>query len=377
MLRLVVVVLAAIGPIPLMRAQTFKVLYTFTGGADGAYPNGVLTQDSQGNLYGTTLNGGTANFGTVFKLDTTSGKESVLYSFKGGSDGAYPTGGVIHDAMGNLYGAASAGLGSIFKVDANGNESVLFNFPGGAEGGPPAGGVIRDANGNLYGMAYSGVSGNGVVYKLDTNGKETVLHSFAGFPTDGSFPVAGVIRDAKGNIYGATGYGGSFRDGVIFKLVKAAKETVLHRFTGARDGGQPSSGLIRDRAGNLYGTTSAGGSGPCGGLGCGVLFKRIYTGKQTVLYSFTGGADGSWPRGGLVLDQAGNLYGVAQSGGASNCGTVFKVDATGKFSVLYTFTCGTDGGNLQSGLGRDAAGNLYGVSFFGGSNFGTVFKITP
>jgi uncharacterized repeat protein (TIGR03803 family) len=168
------------------------------------------------------------------------------------------------------------------------------------------------------------------LYKVDPTGKETVLYSFAG-GFDGAFPYAGLVRDVAGNLYGTTVYGGISRAcpsgcGVVFKLDPTGKETVLHSFAGGADGGNPLAGLVRDTAGNLYGTTSYGGDlSGCGGFGCGVVFKLDPTGTETVLYSFTGGPDGGHPWAGLVLDAAGNLYGTTYYGGASGQGVVFQL----------------------------------------------------
>jgi uncharacterized repeat protein (TIGR03803 family) len=259
--------------------------------------------------------------------------------------------------------------------------SVLYSFASEADGDRPDG-VIRDAAGNLYGTTYYGGSnGNGTVFKLDTAGKKTILHLFTGQP-DGDGPN-GVVRDAAGNLYGTTSFGGSgcpgqHGCGTVFKLDASGKETVLHRFGGHGDGTFPTVGLIRDAVGNLYGTTYYGGTlAACDGVGCGTIFKLDASGKETVLHSFTGGTDGLGPYGGLIRDAAGNLYGAAQAGGTNSYGTVFKVDATGKFTVLHSLNA-TEGCSPSASLFRDAAGNLYGTTpgcgEFGG---GTVFKVDP
>jgi uncharacterized repeat protein (TIGR03803 family) len=325
------------------------VLYSFTGGpGDGSGPFGDLVRDATGNLYGTTSGGGSgcspAVCGVVFKLDTT-GKETVLHNF--GADGAYPNG-LVRDAAGNLYGTTSSygpvGYGTVFKLDTAGNETLLYSFTGGRDGASP-GGVIRDAAGNLYGITSSGGSlarcggyGCGVVFKVDPAGKETVLHSFAGYPTDGAFPYAVLVRDAAGNLYGTTSRGGSGSClggngcGVVFKLDTTGKETVLHRFTGGADGGIPYVGLVRDTAGNLYGTTYSGGSDDCGTDGCGVVFKLDSTGKETVLHRFHFGSSGLAGPPALIRDSAGNLYGTtatSDEGGSGcepyGCGVVFRL----------------------------------------------------
>jgi len=347
------------------------VLYNFTGGADGGSPYAGVIHDSAGNLYGTTFAGGALNLGVVYKLDTT-GHETVLYSFTGGAGGGFPYAGVIRDSAGNLYGtttsaAGSAYWGAVYKVDPTGHETVLCSFTGGAGGGFPYAGVIRDSAGNLYGTTSGGQTA-GVVYKSDTAGHETVLYTFPG-ERDGAFPTAGVIGDSAGNLYGTTQYGGAANSGTVYKLDDTGRETVLYGFTGETDGSGPSAGVIRDPAGNLYGTTVFGGAG------AGVVYKVDTVGQETVLYSFTGGADGGQPWAGVVRDSAGNLYGTTDLGGTANKGVVYKLDATGHETVLYSFT-GADGANPEAGVIRDPAGNLYGTTGGGGAvGYGTVFKL--
>jgi uncharacterized repeat protein (TIGR03803 family) len=392
-LALAVALVAAVVATRPAQAQTFTVLYAFTGGADGATPTDLML-DAKGNLYGTTVYGGSSNFpngyGVVFKVDRTN-KEPVLYSFTGPPDGANPDrGGVVRDAAGNLYGTTLAGgasgyYGTVFKLDNTGKESVLYSFTGGADGGEPFAGVVRDAKGNLYGTTTYGGDltcdapyGCGVVFKVDTTGTETVLHTFTGSGGDGGNPVAGLVRDAAGNLYGTTRWYGASGDGTVFNVDRTGKETVLYSFTGG-DGSTPYAGLVRDAAGNLYGTTLDGG-----GSGYGTVFKLDKSGKETVLHSFAGPpADGAYPFAGLVRDAKGNLYGTTGSGGPFDWGTVFKLDKTGKESVLHSFTGAADGGSPWSGLVRDARGNLYGTTSQGGSTgcegsgCGVVFKLTP
>src|ERR1039457_3987576 len=353
------------------------VLYSFTGGADGGNPSAGVIRDSAGNLYGTTQRGGTANAGVVYKLDST-GHETVLYTFTGGADGGDPWSGVIRGSAGNLYGTTrfggTAGAGVVYKLDTTGHETVLYSFTGGFTGGPDGGypyaGVIGDSAGNLYGTTYQGgTAGKGTVYKLDSAGHETVLCSFpAG--ADGENPYAGVIGDSAGNLYGTTTSGGTANAGVVYKL-DSAGETVLYSFTGGADGGYPIAGVIFDSAGNLYGTTYDGGAGKHG-----VVYKLDMAGRETVLYSFTGGADGGGPYAGVVRDPAGNFYGTTQNGGTANAGVVYKLGTTGHETVLYSFTGGADGGYPVAGVIRDSAGNLYGTTYYGGTaNAGVVYKL--
>ncbi|MGB7438829.1 MAG: choice-of-anchor tandem repeat GloVer-containing protein [Candidatus Acidiferrum sp.] len=188
----------------------------------GASPNGALIRDSGGDLYGTTNGGGTSGAGVVFKLDT-SGNETVLYSFTGGSDGGYPLSGVISDSGGNLYGTTQGGgasaAGVVFKLDTSGHETVLYSFTGGVDGGYPLWVTLaRDSAGNVYGTtAGGGASGYGVVFKLDPLGNETVLHGFTG-GDDGASPYAGVVLGPDGNLYGTTPFGGQTNAGVVFEI---------------------------------------------------------------------------------------------------------------------------------------------------------------
>jgi uncharacterized repeat protein (TIGR03803 family) len=386
------------------QAQTFTVLYSFTGASDGALPEGALLRDSAGNLYGTTVQGGKRGCaaqlgcGTVFKLDTT-GRLHVLHAFNQ-QDGASPIAALIHDSKGNFYGTTRDGgaalEGTVFKLDSTGNERVLHSFNFQQDGEMPYGGLVRDAAGNFYGTTPFGGPPNGgfygTVFKLDTTGNVSVLHTFTG-GSDGKHPYGGLVRDAAGNMYGTTQKGGGNGClggngcGTVFKIDAAGNYTRLYSFTGPRtngDGSDSHAGLIRDASGNLYGTTYDGGAADKG-----TVFKLDTTGSETVLYSFTDQPDGANPIAGLVRDASGNLYGTTFFGGNAGCqfgcGTVFKLDTTGKETVLYRFTGGSDGSNPYAGVIIDAQGNLYGTA--GGGNggpqcgfvagCGTVFKLTP
>jgi len=264
----------------------------------------------------------------------------------------------------------------VYKVDTAGVETVLHTFTGGADGGYPYAGLIRDSAGNLYGTTSGGgTAGSGVVFKLDPEGQETVLYSFTG-GTDGGDPVVGVTRDPAGNLYGTTRLGGASGWGVVFEVNTAGQEMVLYSFTGGADGGRPWAVPVRDSAGNLYGTTLHGGAS-----GAGVVFKVDTAGQETVLYNFcslANCADGLGPSAAVIRDPAGNLYGTTEIGGASGAGVVFQLNTAGQETVLYSFTGGADGGQPFAGVVRDAAGNLYGTTYGGGEeNSGVVFKIKP
>jgi uncharacterized repeat protein (TIGR03803 family) len=371
-------------------AQTFSVLYSFTGGTDGGNSMGNLMLDKLGNLYGTTdrggylpCNGNNSGCGTVFKLDIT-GKETTLHSFTWtGGDGAYPEAGIVQDMEGNLYGTTVEGgrygCGIIFRVDKTGKETVLHTFSGkGHDGCQPYASLIRDAAGNLYGTTWGGGSNGGTVFKLDEAGKERVLHAFTG-----AVIPAGLVRDERGNLYGVTLDGGAYHDGTVFKVCTIGKATVLHSFSGTSthgpDGVRPEAGLVRGPEGNLYGTTVSGGI-----FGYGTVFKVDKNGRETVLHSFSGTGDGAQPFADLVMDSRGNLYGTTFYGGVFNHGTVFKVDKAGKETVLYNFVGNGDGVCPWAGLARDAKGNLYGTTSFdyihsdgSAAGYGTVFKLTP
>ena len=315
-------------------------MYSFNAGY-GSGPSSALARDTKGNLYGATYRGGAYGpYGVIFKLDK-KGNETVLYSFKGQRGGQYPSG-VTLDDMGNLYGTTpgggngtdcAEGCGTVFKLDKSGRKKVLYNFNFGTDGGAPYSGVIRDKAGNLYGTTSWGGDlscnngyGCGTVFMLDTAGKETVLYSFTD-PTDGSQRDAGVIRDSAGNFYGTTNEGGDlscgwFGCGTVFRLDTNGNETVLHSFTGTGgDGAYPHAGVVRDPQGNLYGTTIAGGGGDCSygtEPGCGTVFMLDTTGKETILHDFAGSPDGAFPTG-LIRDAAGDLYGATAADGSPDC----------------------------------------------------------
>lgn len=411
-----------------------SVLYAFTGGADGGNPYSAVTLDSAGNLWGTAYNGGTNNLGVVYKV-TAVGQEKVVYSFTGAC-GGHPQAGLIFETAGNLYGTASkiyrlspAGQctvlaspnygeyggyisaatlaidsvgnlygttnpvtgvgtrsaypnGAVFKLSTTGTITVLSGFAGATQPDTPLtgpgtnAGVVVDASGNVYGTTFAaGVSG--AIYEVNTAGKKSTLYSFGGAP-GGSYPN-GIAVVSGGEIYGTTADGGTANLGVVYKLNTKGQETTLHSFKGGTDGASPSAApLAIDAAGNIYGTTEHGGA-----YGVGTVYKISASGQETVLYAFTGGADGATPEGGAVLDSAGNLYGTTAGGGSGSVtglqeGVVFEVTPSGKESVLYSFTGLSDGGSPSAGVIFDPEGNLYGTTFYGGTyNGGVVFKLTP
>ncbi len=452
-------------------ANQETILYSFTGGLDGGNPYAGLTLDSTGNLYGTTYGGGGHAVGVVYTV-SAAGQETVLYSFGGPltAAGSHPYAGVVLDSAGNIYGAAAnvaykldtsgkfatlyqffdSGVlsgfardaagnmyitlnpggswpnGAVFKLNTSGKISLLCKFSGSVVGafGPNAGPIL-DSSGNLYGATsfqgtagiiyeieasgtvktlynfqpshggmwpYSGLTANpyggfygttswgggpqdaGVVFKLSDAGEETVLYAFKGGSTDGSGPQTEVVLDRAGNLYGTTAAGGAYKQGVVYKLSPLGQETILHNFTGGADGALPV-GITLDSAGNLYGTTFSGGKGSQNGVQDGVVFKLDAAGKFSVLYSFTGLSDGGNPEAGVVLDKAGNLYGTTSNDGLG-AGVVFKISTGGVYSVLHTFSASTDGGAPYGGLTLSPAGYLYGTcTGYGPKGGGTVFKL--
>jgi uncharacterized repeat protein (TIGR03803 family) len=380
-----------------------KVLYSFQPQEHVPYPSG-LTSDAAGNLYGTTLNGGPNGSGSVFKLSLRPGggwSEKTLFTFDQIANYAYgPSGGVVLDSAGNLYGTTVWGGkggtygGTVFELKPQADGSwvgtVLHNFGQSAEDGIlPNGGLVFDAAGNLYGTTNEGgASGRGTVFQLspraDGTWTEAVLHSFTG--ADGEFPVATVTLVAAGNLYGTTSQGGTQGGGTAFELTRSAGGgtfSVLYDFVYNGAGGSgPRCTLILDADGNLYGTAPAGGLA----YNDGTVFELTPTGNgawtEKVVHYFGHGEDGSEPYAGLISDAFGNLYGTTISGGAYDAGTAFKltpgVGGGWTETTLHSFGHGKDGSIPVAGLIFDAAGNLYGTDWYGGAyEDGTVYEITP
>ena len=390
-----VIVSLVLGSSPLVHAQTFTVLHTFAG-IDGQNPVGGLILDESGNLYGSTYFGGAYTDGVVFKLDK-SGNQTVLLNFDN-SNGCCPDSALLLDPAGNLYSPAqegSIGGGLLFSLSPEGKQKVLFNF-GTCQNclrpNVPEGPLLRDPVGNLYGTTLGGGKGSqcrenscGTIFKFDTAGKLHVLYAFTG-GRDGKWPFA-LLQGADGSFYGTALYGGDLSCpqkpglgcGTLFKLSNG-KLKVLHTFTGGADGAGPQPGLLMDANGNLYGVAEIGGSSNCD-LGCGTLFKLSTSGKFKVLYTFTGGLDGNYPNGGLVTDASANLYGTTGTGTTNSFyGTIFKLTKAGRMIVLHQLNGDTDGATPTRGLVQDSDGNLYGTAeqgFGRDDRYGTVFKLTP
>jgi len=301
------------------------VLHSFGGVGDGWNPTARIIQDAAGNLYGTTAYGGAHGYGTVFKVDT-AGNETIVHSFAGGVDGANPNAGLVLDTAGNFYGTTQyggrgcdgQGCGTVFRIRADGRESVLYRFAGGADGASPLGGVAVDTSGNIYGTTWlGGIHSYGTIFRVDCCGHEKVLHSFAG-GSDGANPMAAPVLDTVGNLFGTTSAGGPYF-GTVYMVDTAGNESIVYSFTGGLDGAYPYSHLLVDTSGNLYGTASQGGVN-----GTGTVFE-LSGGSLIVLYGFSGLSDGAIPMGGLILDSAGNLYGTVVQAGTYGWGAVFEV----------------------------------------------------
>src|SRR6202142_2031322 len=381
------ILLVALRP---LQAQTKSMLYSFNNETgDGDSPMAGLTMDSKGNFYGTTMFGGSDADGTFFMV-TPTGSETVLYSFCDiGVDGSTPTGGLVMDKRGNLYGTTTTGgangEGTVFKFTPDGAETVLYSFcsePMCADGYYPVAGLIMDSKRNFYGTTiYGGADGAGAVFKLTSVGPETVLFSFCLNMncSTGASPYAGLMMDSAGNLYGTTAYGGAKTEGIVFELSPGGTETVLYSFGSAPgDGATPYTDPIMDKEGNLYGTTVNGGAS-----GMGTVFELAPGGVETVLYSFgSTPGDGTTPYVGLIMDKEGNLYGTTRSGGAANYGAVFELSPPDKVGGAWTETVftsfmGSDGSYPYGRLIMDKEKNLYGTTSGGGPDgLGTVFKIS-
>jgi len=382
-------VLLAVMAVSPAHGQKFSVVDSFVGTPDAANPRAGLVEDSKGNLYGTSAFGGANGVGSIFRVDK-AGNESVVYSFDI-THGAFPLAALIVDSTDNLYGTASVGgahsQGVVFEFSTRkSGESTLYDFTGQNDGGGPSGGLARDDNGNLYGTAMTGGAfGGGVVFKLTTKGKFIVMHSFCSKQNcaDGQGPTAGLTIDPDFNLYGTTQYGGyqncsggqASGCGVIFRVTQKKKETVLYAFCPVQnctDGANPVAGVIRDTSGNLYGTTFSYGNP---NNGCGTVFKLDSSRAFAVLYSFNGVPDGCGSEANLLFGGNNVLYGTTVLGGDSNFGTVFKLAANEK--VLHSFN-GGDGAGIYGSLILNSNGKLYGTANTGGSfGDGTVFKLKP
>ena len=432
-----VLVLPALG---VRAGVVFNSLYSFHGFPNGANPTAGLVQGSDGGFYGTTSGGYPDGEGTVFKI-STNGVLTTLHLFTGGNDGANPRAGVVQGRDGNFYGTTvnggSNGYGTVFKISTSGTLTPLHSFAG-TDGENPVAGLVQGSDGYFYGTTESGgaytnqYGQGGTVFKITTNGVLTTLYAFgtvtnaASYPLDGLEPEAGLVQGSDGYFYGTTEYGGTYNNGTIFKISNDGVLTNLHAFDGADDGENPQAGLVQGIDGNFYGTTSVGGYYP---YGVGTVFKISTNGVLATLYLFSGGDDGGTPQAGLVQGRGGNFYGTtttgftpfqpppngpgtffeistngalsvlsvidgiseatlvqgndgnfygAISGGSTiDYGAVFGISTNGAYTSFYTFTGGSDGANPRGGLVQASDGNFYGTTEFGGANgAGTVFQFS-
>ncbi|MGA9353631.1 MAG: choice-of-anchor tandem repeat GloVer-containing protein [Terriglobales bacterium] len=346
---------------------TEKLLHNFNTFATGEFPEGGLIRDSSGNFYGTASSGG----------------NDIVHSLCRGH------------GCGVVYELGPSGADTILFTFFDSDIHHVPNY----DGYGPYGSLLSDGKGNLFGTTLGfGAKYTGSVFELSANGSEGVTHWFGSYKKDGKFPNGGLVMDSLGNIYGTTTRGGQYGaprgelSGTIFEINAAGVESVLHSFGGRKEmqnGTGPNGGLILDASGNLYGTTITGGNLVNCTNGCGTVFAFSPAGMETVLYTFTGTPDGSAPTGGMIRDGQGNFYGTTASGGVNGAGTVFKMTPGGVETILYNFTGGADGQSPEGGLAMDGQGNLYGTTAGGGNQnelcapprgvtgCGVVFEVTP
>jgi uncharacterized repeat protein (TIGR03803 family) len=371
---------------PVSAAATETILHSFSLG-DAANPSAGVIIGKKSYLYGMTPLGGDFNEGTIYRVGPT-GDEEILYSFTDGDDGGDPQGNLVMDTKGNFYGAAclngASSAGTVFKLSASSIFTVIYTFKGGSDGFCPTGSMVFDKLGNLCGTTYQGGTSNvGTIFKLTPSGTHTVLYSFAG-GADGISPNGGLAIDGKGNLYGTTSSGGAYGYGTLFSFSTSKVHTVQWSFFNGADGSSPNGGLVLYKS-IYFGTTVGGGTG-----GAGVLYGWSPTHPHGlgIYWAFTGGADAGNPHAGVVSDKKGNLYGTTSSGGANFLGTVYKVQvavAPITETILHSFELDPDGQFPRGGVVLDKTGNLYGTTSIGGSDpdcdddngCGVVFKVTP
>jgi uncharacterized repeat protein (TIGR03803 family) len=355
---------------------SFEVLHTF-GDDDGTLPAAALIQGTDGALYGTTSQGGGPGFGTVFRMDA-DGTFSVLYEFTGDSDGAHSVAPLIQATDGDFYGTTLQGggsdMGTIFKLSPDGTLTTLHAFTGGPDDGAfPYAALIQATDGNFYGTTSSGgAAGSGTVFQMTPDGTVTVMHAFAGAPFDGADSRAALVQATDGQLFGTTRSGGASDFGTVFQVSADSTMNVLYAFAGT-DGANPDAALIQTTDGTFYGTAENGGD-----FNLGTAFQLGADGTLTVLHAFTG-ADGQNPLAPLTQTTDGSFYGTTSAGDfSSNRGTVFRLMPDGTASVLYAFSGGADGASPSAALLQAPDGSCYGTALYGGSGdmLGTVFRVT-
>lgn len=366
---------------PTASTPTFGVVYSFgsqTGDADGQYSAAALVQDSSGNFYGTTTSGGLHGDGTVFKI-SSSGTSVWDYSFSGKSDGIAPSAALIRGNDGNYYGTTYAGGasngGTVYKITPAGVLSTVYAFGSKATDGTQSeAGLVQDSAGNFYGTTTGGVTNiYGTVYKMSSSGTMIWTYPFTG-GADGAVPSAGLIKGLDGNYYGTTSAGGKNGDGTVFKITPLGALTMVYAFSGKADGGSSYAGLVQGSDGDLYGTNYSGGAN-----GDGNVFKITPSGTLVWSYSFdpANGTDGSLPWAGLVQGLNGNFFGTTWHGGNFGAGTVYEITPSGNLTTLYSFTNASDGGFPEAPVIIGSDGSFYGTTWSGGAKGdGAVFKLT-
>jgi uncharacterized repeat protein (TIGR03803 family) len=382
-------------------AQSETNVHSFVGHpSDGLNPEAGLVQGSDGNFYGTAYEGGTSNLGTVFRI-SPGGSYTDLYSFVGPpNDGAAPSAGLVQGSDGNLYGTTSQGgtsyAGTVFRISRSGTYTNLYSFGSTANDGlTPLAGLVQGSDGNFYGTTSAGGnygggggSGDGNIFRISPGGNYTNLYLFVGAPTDGASPGAGLVQGSDGNFYGTTSAGGPTSAncpdgcGTVFRISLSGSYTSLYAFVGSpNDADFPVAVLVQGSDGNFYGTTESGGTSNFESrvTNGGTVFRISPGGSETVLYSFVGALiDGYSPEAGLVQGSDGNFYGTAFGGGTNNLGIVFRISPGGGYTNLYTFAgYPNDGSHPVAGLVQGSDGNFYGTTEDGGTNdSGTVFKFS-
>ncbi len=373
---------------PTAQAQTYRVLHSFTSGPDGASPQAGLAIDSAGNLYGTTVAGGTGSLcsappgcGTIFKL-THAGSGWIttpVYEFIGTNDGGHPIAPVLIAPDGTLYGDTYFGYGTLYRVTTSptapttpfnfGHLSTLHSF----DGAMPSGEVAFDSSGNLYGgTAFGGPADEGTIYEWTGSGYN-LIYSGRQY-SDGQTPEGGVTPDLSGNLYGTFSAGGPYQSGFVFELSPSQQGWTIQNLASFSGGYTPASGLVFDSHGNLYGRRGGG------------VYQMSYSGLYWYLTGIgNGGSSPPWGYSRLTVDPAGNILGASYDGGAYGMGSVFKLTfSNGSWtqSTLHDFCpdapiC-SEGGQPASNVVFDAQGHLYGTTTAGGAyGYGVVWEITP